>query len=245
MGTVNGEQLSEILRINIRKVHATGFRIVAISGDQGSNNRKAYRLLGASKEKPYVDFEGARIFLLYDVPHLMKSVRNTLYNKDRVKNHCNIQTGDDIVSWKIIETVYNCEKDNTFRVLFKLTPKHVYPNSFDKLSVKLATQIFSHNVASVVYAAIAEGYFKTDAEIKIAKSTAKFLAEMNNLFDHLNCSTINSDNPNKQPIADDNDILDKIKESCEWIQSWVSTGRMKRPYCFDGFIQTITGKNSY
>lgn len=126
--------------------------------------------------------------------------------------------------------------------MFKLKPCHINPNAFDKLSVKLATQIFSHNVASAVYAAIAEGCFRMEADIKIAKPTAKFLSNINDLFDHLNGFSWQSNNPNKQPISESSDILSRINDCKKRIESWKSTSRREKPYCFDGLVQTIADK---
>ena len=123
----------------------------------------------------------------------------------------------------------------------KITNKHIYPNSFEKLSVKLATQIFSFNVSAGIYAAIASGSFDKPKDKEIAVATADFLLRMNILFDNLNSRSIKSSNPNNAPISNFSDTLTSIVDMRDWILSWNSTGKMKRPYCFDGLIQTLSG----
>lgn len=175
-----------------------------------------------------------KFFLLYDYPHLFKSVRNCL-----LKN--NIRIIDDIISWGILAKLYAEDSKNVFQVCFKLTKSHINPNNFEKLSVKLATQVFSANVAAGVFNAIASNCYETEADKKIATSTATFLCKMNCLFDHLNTSNFNSNNPNRQPISSYSETLQSIKTAREWISLWEATGKMKKPYCFSGLLQTLLG----
>ena len=53
VGTATGIQIAEILKDTISKISGIGFRVLAVCCDQGSNNRNAYRLLGATEAIPY------------------------------------------------------------------------------------------------------------------------------------------------------------------------------------------------
>ena len=44
--------------------------------DQGSNNRKAMELLGATAEDPEIQIDGEKIFTSFDAPHLIKSLNH-------------------------------------------------------------------------------------------------------------------------------------------------------------------------
>lgn len=58
-----------------------------------------------------------KVYGMYDVPHLIKSVRNNLLRS-------NLQTLDGVVSWKIIEYIYNTERNNTTKMCPKLKYAH-------------------------------------------------------------------------------------------------------------------------
>lgn len=66
--------------------------------DQGSNNKKAYKVLGVTVEKPYfyLKDELTEIFAIFDKQHLIKSIRNNLIQSD-------IDKPDGLVSWEDIK----------------------------------------------------------------------------------------------------------------------------------------------
>lgn len=214
-----------------------GFNIIAATStcDQGSNNRKAYRLLGATESKPYTFINNKKVYLLYDYCHLFKIVRNILLKS-------NIHIKDEIVSWNILKTLVENEQPQIIKSIYTLTSVHVNPNSFQKLSVGIATQVFSATVATSINVAIAVGCFRKKEEVVIATSTANFITKMNQLFDNLNGSSKKgSSNPNAQPISLKTTTLQNIKDSMMWIKDWQSAGKMKKPYCFSGLIKTLCG----
>lgn len=108
---------------------------------------------------PNVIIDKQKVYVLYYYCHLVKSVRNGLFNN-------NIIIADETISWKIITDIYNCEKMEILKTVLKLTEAHVYPTYFRKLSVSLATQVFSHNVGSAIECAIACDCFEKDGDIR-------------------------------------------------------------------------------
>ena len=72
--------IAEIIKYTIKKISEIRYNIVSVNCDQGSNNRSAD--LGATTEQPYFMLGNKKIFLLYDVPYLFKSVRNRLQTAD-------------------------------------------------------------------------------------------------------------------------------------------------------------------
>lgn len=127
------------------------------------------------------------------------------------------------------------------RFFYKLTSEHIRPNAFQKLSVKLATQVFSKGVSMGIFAAIANDFF-TETEKSTAISTATFIGWLNKLFDNLNSVSRFASNPDKNAISKEQiDILENLKNASQQISSWKSEGKMTIPYCFSGLQQTING----
>ncbi|KAM7282666.1 hypothetical protein ISCGN_002790 [Ixodes scapularis] len=75
------------------------------------------------------------------------------------------------------------EQQAGLRALPKLTRAHIFPNAFQKMSVRLTVQLFSKSTASAM-----EFYSKQEGCQKLHNSTATFdfTKQMNNLFDCLN-----------------------------------------------------------
>ena len=80
---------------------------------------------------------------MYDIPHLIKSIRNTLLKRD-------IECSDGIVSWDCVKELFKLEKEKSTKMCPKLTLRHVYPNSWQKMKVSYATQVFSHTISRAV-----------------------------------------------------------------------------------------------
>lgn len=71
-GTTKGETLAQLMKIGIQKVLSIGLDPRAILSDQGSNNRSAFRILGATKDKPKIYLDNKVIYILFDPLHLLK-----------------------------------------------------------------------------------------------------------------------------------------------------------------------------
>lgn len=235
VGTVNSSVLPELIKTAVTTITNSGFHLKALSSDQGSINRSTFKKLGATTESPTIVLNDNKIACLYDAPHLIKSVRNCLLSND-------ILIDGDRVSWSIILRVFKIDCD-IIKAMHKLSEKHVMiDNSFGKLSVKAATQVFSNSVAACILTCVELNYFKNDTDKRMAASTADFISKMNKLFDNLNSVSKFASNPNKCALSDQcPQILANMLEMKEWIKKWIHQGKMKRPFCFDGLIQTING----
>lgn len=64
----------------INMCQSIGIKVVATVRDQGSNNRKCYKNVGITTDKPYWSKENPKIFSFYDSLHLLKLIRNTIYD---------------------------------------------------------------------------------------------------------------------------------------------------------------------
>lgn len=74
--------LSELIIEVVEKLNNIGLSVTAIVYDQGTNNVAALKKLRISKEKPYFNVGTNNIFSIFDVPHIIKNVRNNLLKDD-------------------------------------------------------------------------------------------------------------------------------------------------------------------
>lgn len=174
---LSGTQIKTILYDLIEKVLGVGLSPHSFICDQGSSNRKALKDMGVSFEKPYFEVKNRKIYCIFDVPHLVKSLRNNLLT-------CDFVADGKIISFENIRRVYRSDtSSSTTRAMWKLTPAHLWPNAFQKMSVRLATQLFSLSVAAAIRASCSTG----ELTLSSASSTADFIELINNIFDVLNC----------------------------------------------------------
>lgn len=75
---------------------------------------------------------------------------------------------------------------NKARAMPKITIKHLQPNPWQKMSVRLAAQIFSESVSSTIETCIQTGQLNS----LTAKYTAGFISQMNATFDCLNSKNL-------------------------------------------------------
>ena len=91
-----------------------GLEVKTVVCDQGSNNVKAVKALGVSEDRPYFWHGDNKIFLIYDPPHLIKSIRNNLKKSGFARN------GKDI-EWGYIRQFFHVDSTNSVRMAPKLT----------------------------------------------------------------------------------------------------------------------------
>lgn len=85
----------------------------------------------------------------------------------------------------------------------KITPIHLHPNPFQKMSCKLALQIFSNSTAAAIRTCIDTGELKS----LTAVNTADFVLEINNTFDACNSKNLYDLNCNKRPMTENNKYI--------------------------------------
>jgi len=113
----------------------------------------------------YCTIHGQSLNLIYDIPHLIKSLRNNLITED-------IQIKNKIISFQDLFKTFNIDsKSKTARGMCKITRIHLNPNPIQKMSCKLALQIFSNSVSAAIKTCLQTGELKSIT----AKDTADFL----------------------------------------------------------------------
>lgn len=133
-GTMPSTVLKDEIMMAIEKVKSTGFIPICFVMDQGTNNMSAVRQLGVSQDKPYFTVKDTRIYMIFDPPHLMKSVRNNL------KNH-GFLVNKQLASWTDLVELFQQDGRRKIRMVPRLTQKHIALPAFSSMNVSLATQV--------------------------------------------------------------------------------------------------------
>ncbi|GFO46695.1 transposable element p transposase [Plakobranchus ocellatus] len=182
-GTVKDVLLKQLILIAITELEQIGLCVKAVICDQGSNNMAVTKSLGVSSATPYFMHNGTQYFVLYDPPHLIKSIRNNLH-----KSGLKFRTSE--VSWKYVEAFYDHDCKSPLRMAPKLTDKHIKLPLFAALRVELAIQMMSQSVAAGISTMVALGALPSEA-----KDTALFVDRFDKLFNSINSYTLKSRKP--------------------------------------------------
>lgn len=71
---ISGVELATLIQYIVRILKEINLNVVATACDQSAVNRKAYSILGVTIETPYYLVNDHKVWALYDLPHLIKSV---------------------------------------------------------------------------------------------------------------------------------------------------------------------------
>ncbi|KAK8780424.1 hypothetical protein V5799_018235 [Amblyomma americanum] len=135
--------------------------------------------------------------------------------------------GQEVYHYYYKELLEYEEQQAGLRAVAKLTKAHVHPNAFQKMSVKLAVQLFSASTATAM-----EFYSNHDACKKLHGSTetSDFTRRMNSLFDALN-----SQRPEHVQYNEAEHIA-ILKENVAWLDScckyYIEELPKQRQVCF-------------
>lgn len=227
---ISGENLSKILLKNLEIASNLALNVKAIICDQGPNNRKCLGILGVTKEKPYFMFKEQQIFSFYDIPHIIKSMRNTLLNSDLV-------TPDGIVSFTPVRKLYDLEKNSTTKMCPKLTQKHIDPSSFDKMRVVYAVQVFSRTTSAALLTAVETGNFVENDKV-VVQSTAKCFKKIDRIFDCMNSGSLYDRNAYKSALKMKNLVYNYIEDFIEYVKN-IRLVKKTKVYWIAGLEQTL------
>jgi hypothetical protein len=162
--------------------------VVSLVNDGASPNRKLFNLhvqLAAERKCDVVYktinlFAPSRfIYFFADVPHLMKTARNCLYNSGSGSCSRLMWNDGQYLLFRHIADLFYRDQAVALHVLPKLTLEHIVLTSFSKMKVKLATQVLSRSVALAL-----EESGNSDV-----LGTATFCRMMNDFFD---CANVRS-----------------------------------------------------
>lgn len=224
---LDGDCLGNIIIENIKELQKIGVFVKIIVCDQGSGNRKVFSVLGVTPAAPYFWFNETKIFCIYDFPHLLKSLRNNLLTSD-------LSTPDGIVSFKVLKELWELEQGASTRLCPKLSRQHLEPTHFEKMKVKLATQIFSKTVQAAIRAIChTEGFKKCSTDL--ALSTADFIKKIDKVFDCMNSQSLYGDNSYRSAIQIGNVPYEYIKEFLSYWEDVKFLDSKKQVHFLKGF----------
>lgn len=158
-GAMSAAEIMRNIKIIISELNKIGFNILATVCDQLSANRSAINKLiedtkaeylrkGIEKRNVGFEVDGKEVVPLFDVPHMLKQIRNHLLESDAQFTINNIQY---TARWQDIIKLY--EMDSTrdvTRMAYCLTTQHVYPAQVKKMKVKHAAQVLSRKVGGLI-----------------------------------------------------------------------------------------------
>lgn len=148
-----------ILTLTMYLIQLLGLNIVAVVCDQSSTNRSAVEGLVAEAKALYIHrgeeprrrilVDGKAVIPLYDIPHLIKGIRNLLLQRNLVWINSN-----EIITarWRDIEAAYHIDRSagDLLRCLPRITEKHIVQGKMNKMKVSCATQVLSHSMAAAI-----------------------------------------------------------------------------------------------
>ena len=164
----------EILYDIIIKVEKIGFHVVTATSDMGPTNVSLANSLKINPENPFFPHpcrEGEKIWYFYDIPHLLKLIRNHFIDDGFI-----LPSGKIISKLDMINLLGKLGKEVT--IAFKLTDRHVYCQQADRQKVRLAAQLFSKSTANALRTLFPGDETKTEL--------ANFVEDVDNFFDIFN-----------------------------------------------------------
>ena len=164
-------------------------KLMAVTCDGASSNRKFFRMHEKMTDEehmnPDVDviyrtinlFSRDRyIYFVSDVPHLLKTARNCLFNSG--SGTCSRFMWNDGMHllWSHIREMFYDDINHGLHIFPKLTYDHINLTSYSKMNVRLAVQVLSHTMGEMM--------MKYGSKESI--ETANFCNLMDSFFDILN-----------------------------------------------------------
>lgn len=179
------EELFERAWEVIRNCELAGIKILALICDGSSTNRAFFQMHKPVTELPSglvfdtvnVCAPERKLFFISDVPHLLKTLRNS-FSKSGIhpKSKRKLTKGGQVIAWKIIERLFLEDHENTWRASYKLNPQNVYLNSYTCMKVSYAAQVCSNTV----------GMDLKERDWPDTSETIDFILRVNNWFDLMN-----------------------------------------------------------
>jgi len=182
--------------------------------DQAATNVAALRQLGFNESKPFFEIPNIShaVHVVFDVPHIVKNVRNNFQKHD-------VQVGVDTAKWSDVCKFYEAEKLQPLRLAPRLTDQHIDVSSVNTMRVNLAAQVLSHSVAAGIKTHVATKQLSSDA-----LATSDFIDKMDTVFDLLNSRQVFADKSARCAIMAKNNLIDKLLNLKNWVAEWKFKG---------------------
>lgn len=193
----------------IRELREAGFTVVSCCCDQGSTNRGALKLLGASEEKPYFILDGQQVICIFDPSHILKCTRTGL------RKHGVVIDGLR-VNWETIRETKKLDNSSRVQSLSHIDQRQLDPQRKELMRDIFAIHIISNRVAAAIFREI-----RLKKLPKSAAGAALFLERLNKVFDTLNSgSQTDFKSVYRNPVTNTSRHLAMWEAAIPWIQSW-------------------------
>lgn len=192
-----GHDIYWIVWEGIRRLEECGLKVILIVCDGAKSNRRFMKGMGIKEErKDGVVYKTVNrystdrhIFLMPDVPHLMKTTRNCWYASRTGGTRCMWINGKHIL-WEHLCYLYeHTQAQSGLYVGNRLRFEHINLTSFSKMRVNLAVQVLSNSVSSA-FTFTEKGEFT---------ETARFCRIFDKFFDCLNTRRIGEGKESRKP----------------------------------------------
>ncbi|GFN81903.1 THAP domain-containing protein 9 [Plakobranchus ocellatus] len=181
---MTGKEKANLVRECLHQLGQIGIKFISLTCDGPSCYFAMLSDLGASMDPENLDpsfphpSSGHKIFVILDVCHMLKLLRNCLASKDR-----GLKDGDGVpIRWKYLEDLNSIQEREGLHLANKLRKAHICWTT-QKVKVNLAAQSFSASVADALEYC-QDGLHLLD--FQNVQGTVRFLRFVNHLFDVLN-----------------------------------------------------------
>jgi len=197
-GCSKAEELYPLFWDAVSFVEETGLKVVVSTSDKAPENQKLYALHGEPGEHE-VCFKTVNlgnpgpddrfIYFISDPPHLLKTIRNNLASSGSGSNTKLLWNNGHHLLWRHIADLYYQDQRNGLARLPRLSRDHISLTSHSIMKVKLAAQVLSCTVGSVM-----EAYGPEEAQ-----ETARFIKLVDRFFDCLNVRHLDEAHRKRKP----------------------------------------------
>ena len=198
-------QINRVFGLGISLLHSYAFDVMLVCCDGASTNRSFYTMNTTNKfhSKGFNPFTNNPIFFMSDPPHLMKKLRNNLYNSgDKAVNKRftrKMRNNKGDIVWQHILEVYNREKLRRLYVT-DLRSSHVNLDSLSKMRVKLAVQTLSSKVQA-----------EMQSSDNVTLATQEYISMCDNFWNVINSS---------KPLTTNCDEIRKLDDVVNYFTDW-------------------------
>ena len=161
---IKASQMFPLLWKTISICEKISLKVIAVSCDDSSDNRKLFRmhchLTRDDGTNPETDvtyctcnlFGGTAnryLYFIFDVPHLLKTARNCLSNSGSGKFTRYMWNGGIFLLWNHIANIFYEDQECGLHILPKLSIEHIKLTPYFIMNVKLAAQVLRSTVSKV------------------------------------------------------------------------------------------------
>ena len=159
---ITAEKLCSLLKSVLKTVTSSGYSVISIITDGNRINEKMFHLIAGCPSTTHLPVyitnlynQERPIFLLFDLVHILKCIRNNWINLKNYKKAFSFPDFEDNekilrASFADLETIYLLETSLTLKKAPALSWKALHPHALKRQSVKLALKVFLNTTAAVL-----------------------------------------------------------------------------------------------